>query len=54
MCTRTYTHSKSVADALSLEGDESLDETEQVVRNFIRFFDCMNLHSLNYRRKPDL
>ena len=49
--------SKSVADALSLEGDPTLCETEKFVRNFDRFFDCMNVRSLKegqYKRKPDL
>lgn len=39
--------SKSVADALSLEGEESLHKTEKFVRNFDKSFDCMNMHSLN-------
>ena len=49
--------SKSVADAFSLEGDDSLRETEKFVRNFDKFFDCMNVCSLaegKYKRKPDL
>lgn len=49
--------SKSVADALSLEGSDMLRETEHFVRTFDRFFDCMNVRSLKegvYKRKPDL
>ena len=53
----TQVLSKSVADALSLEGNDMLRETEHFVRMFDRFFDCMNVRSLKegvYKRKPDL
>ena len=48
--------SKSVADAIALEEDESLTETERFVRNFNKFFDCMNIRCLTehiHSRNPD-
>lgn len=49
--------SKSVADAMSIEEDPVLQETETFIRNFDKFFDCMNARSMTeciYKRKPDL
>lgn len=49
--------SKTVADAFSHEKNDNLRETERFVRNFDRFFDCMNVRNFKeaiYRRKPDL
>ena len=49
--------SKSVADALAYFGDPSTSETEVFIRNFDRWFDCMNVRSLSEaktKRKPDL
>ena len=46
-----------MADALSLEGNDMLQETEYFVRAFDRFFDCMNVRSLKEgerKMKPDL
>lgn len=49
--------SKTIAEAFSLEEDDGLYETERFVRNFDRFFDCMNVRNFEeaiYKRKPDL
>ena len=49
--------SKSVAEALSFDGNYNIHETERFVRHFDRFFDCMNVRSFTeaiYKRKPDL
>ncbi len=46
-----------MADAFSLEQNDGLHETECIVRNMDRFFDCMNVHNFKeaiYKRKPDL
>ena len=51
--------SKSVAEAIALENDESLKECERFVKNFNKFFDIMNIrctteyiHSRNSDKKP--
>ncbi len=49
--------SKSVADALAYFGDESTTETENFIKMFDRFFDCLNVRSLSEwksKLKPDL
>ena len=49
--------SKSVHDAFSYFGDAKTKETEKFVLNFDRFFDCLNVRSLNEwaaKHKPDL
>ena len=46
-----------MADALAYFGDTSTSETETFIRNFDRWFDCMNVRSLSEakaKRKPDL
>lgn len=57
MYTELQVLSKSVADALSLEENENLRETERFIRHMDRFFDCMNVRNFQeaiYKRKPDL
>lgn len=49
--------SKSVADGLAYFGVDDTTETEVFVRNFDRFFDCLNVRSLSEwstKRKDDL
>ena len=49
--------SSSVANALSYFGDPDTSETELFVRNFDRFFDCLNVRSTKesiLKRKPVL
>lgn len=49
--------SKTVADALQLENNPNLTETIRFIRKFDRFFDMMNVRSLDesvLKRKPDL
>ena len=46
-----------MAEAFNYYGDEMTRETEIFVRNFDRFFDCLNVRSTDEwirRRKPDL
>ncbi len=46
-----------MADALAYFSDESTTETENFVRMFDRFFDCLNVRSLSEwksKLKPDL
>lgn len=53
----TQVLSKSVCDAFSYFGDPSTKETEKFVLMMDRFFDCLNVRSLNQwkeKRKPDL
>lgn len=55
MCTQVL--SKSVADAFAYFGDDATTETETFVRNFDRFFDCLNVRSISEwktKRKEDL
>ena len=49
--------SNSVAEALALEGDPSTSETQRFVRMFNRFFDLLNVRSIQesvLHRKPDV
>lgn len=49
--------SKSVADCFAYFGDPETKATEQFIRNFDRFFDCLNVRNLSEckeRRKKDL
>lgn len=49
--------SKTIADAFSVAENDTFRETETFIRNFDRFFDCMNVRHLNeamYKKKPDL
>ncbi len=46
-----------MADAFSYFGESETTETEVFVRNFDRFFDCLNVRSKSEgtkKRKPDL
>lgn len=46
-----------MADAFSMEEDETLKETERFIRTFDKFFDLMNVRSIKecvYKRKPNL
>ncbi len=49
--------SKSVADAFAYFGDTETSETEVFVRNFDKFFDCLNVRSFSEwirKKKPNL
>ena len=49
--------SSSVASALNYYGEDETMETQTFVRNFDRFFDCMNVRSTSesfLKLKPDL
>ena len=49
--------STSVADALAYFDDPSAKETEHFIRVFDKFFDCMNVRSMNEwmsKKKPNL
>ena len=49
--------SESVANALAFYGDPNTRETERFVRQFDKFFDCLNVRNLEEhrkRRKPNL
>ena len=49
--------SKTVADALQMENSPALTETIRFIRKFDKFFDIMNVRSLDesiLKRKPDL
>ena len=49
--------SESVANALAFYGDPNTQETEWFVRQFDKFFDCLNVRNLEEhrkRRKPNL
>jgi len=49
--------SESVANALTFYGDPNTRETERFVRQFDKFFDCLNVRNLEEhrkRRKPNL
>ena len=49
--------SKSVSDAFNYYGEHDTIETQKFVRIFDRFFDMLNIRSLEegiYKRKPDL
>ena len=53
----TQALSKSVADGLAYFGDPDTKATEEFVRHFDRFFDCLNVRNLSEckeRRKKDL
>ena len=43
----TQVLSSSVACAMEVLGDESMSETIRFVRNFDRWFDCLNVSSLS-------
>lgn len=43
--------SETVRNGLSMMGDESLVETIRFVDKFDKFFDCLNVNSLNDGRK---
>ena len=47
---------KSVSDAFAYFGDPLTEETQKFVLTFDRFFDCLNVRSLEegaLKRKPD-
>ena len=49
--------SSTVAHALEHLGDDSTTETRLFIKNFDRFFDCLNVRSTTesiLKRKPDL
>ena len=56
-CQLPQVLSKSVCDAFSYFGDPTTKETEKFILMMDRFFDCLNVRSLNQwreKRKPDL
>ena len=49
--------SKTIAEAISMEENASLTETERFCRKFNKFFDCFNVRSLAeglYKLNPDV
>ena len=53
----TQVLSTSVADALAYFDDPSTKETKHFIRMFDKFFDCMNVRSMNEwvsKKKPNL
>ena len=58
-CTHTHVHyqvlSTSVANAFQYFGDPETKETETFVRQFDRFFDCMNVrnYSEGYQKRKE-